>query len=60
MGFIPSKNAIARPIAGYQATNPIREKEIASGRLRIKYNNTNTRETMRWRIIGRRESVVEL
>src|SRR5579862_937376 len=54
-GLMPSMIAMVRPTAGYQATNPMREKKTISGRFSKRYNSTNESETRAWRKIARRK-----
>src|SRR5271166_1894364 len=54
-GLTPNIRAITKPMAGYQATNPMCEKRTISGRFRSRYSSTNDRETRAWRVIVRRE-----
>jgi hypothetical protein len=54
-GLTPNKSPITTPIAGYQATSPMREKKITSGRFNRTYTNTNEKDTTACRKIVRRE-----
>src|SRR2546423_4860672 len=56
-GLTPNMSAMTRPIAGYQATNPIREKRTTSGRFSRTYSSTNERETRAWRMTRCRECI---
>src|SRR6266481_1062589 len=56
-GLMPNVTAIIRPMAGYHATKPIREKEITSGRFSNKLSKTKARETTAWRRMRRREFI---
>lgn len=48
-GLIPSIKASPRPVAGYQATDPSRAREITAGRLNRTLIGMKQRESKRWR-----------
>src|SRR5882762_4147617 len=52
-GLTPNKSAMTRPTAGYQATNPIREMKMTSGRFSNKYSRTKKRDRSEYRTIWR-------
>src|SRR5579872_409373 len=54
-GLTPKVRAMTRPMAGYQATSPMRENKTISGRFSSRYSNTNKRDTRVWRNIVRCE-----
>src|ERR1700686_3205113 len=59
-GLTPNSSAITNPVAGYQATNPIREMKITSGRFSKRYSSKNDAETRTWRKITRCEDISTL
>jgi hypothetical protein len=59
-GLTPNSSAITTPMAGYQATNPMREKKMTSDRFSNRYNNTNKMEIKAWRKIKRRECMKQI